>query len=146
LAIDKLVGGLAVAKSSISSPRFWRQLTSCIVAYVLVLQGILLGLNGLSLALSDPADRGLPGFEICLNGSTGDAPSSADLPRGHTDGTAHCKFCVLGALQFPVVPTQSLLPFAIVDSGQILWPAPDWRDAISLEYPSQRPRGPPLTA
>jgi hypothetical protein len=135
-----------VAKSSISSPRFWRQLTSCIVAYVLVLQGILVGLGGVSLAFADPIDGGLPGFEICLNGSTGDAPSSADLPSRHVDGTVHCKFCVLGALQFPAAPAQSLLLFAIADLGQVLWPAADWRDAISVEYPSQRPRGPPLTA
>jgi hypothetical protein len=143
--MDRLVGSLAVAKSTISSARFWRQLTSCIVAYVLVLQGMLVGLAGVSLAFADPIDRGLPGFEICLNGTTGEAPSSSDMPRGH-DGTAHCKFCVLGALQSFAVPTQLLLPFGIADLGQVLWPGADWRDAISFEYPSQRPRGPPLTA
>jgi hypothetical protein len=123
-----------------------RQLTSCVIAFALVIQSVLLGLSGISLALADRPDDGLAGFELCVHNADGGVPSSTDTPIGHSDPGAHCKFCALAGLQLFAAPHPSLLPFALSDSSGVVWPAANWRDELSAQYPSQLPRGPPLAA
>jgi hypothetical protein len=123
-----------------------RQLTSCVIAFALIVQSVLLGLSGGSFALADRSDDGLAGFELCLHNADGSVPSSTDTPSGYPDSGVHCKYCALAGLQLFAAPDLSLLPFTISDFSTLVWPAADWRDEISAEYPSQRPRGPPLAA
>jgi hypothetical protein len=122
-----------------------RQLTGCVIAFALVIQSVLLGLSGSSLALADRSDHGSTGFELCLHRADGSVPSSTDTPGGYPDNCDHCKYCALaGQLLAALAP--SLLSFAIFDSSKSVWRVADWRDEICAEYPSQRPRGPPLAA
>ena len=51
-----------------------RQVTSCVVAFALVVQSVFLGLSGSSLALA-PSDGGLAGFELCVHNADGGVPS-----------------------------------------------------------------------
>ena len=129
--------------SVICSRKLWRQLTSCIVGYALVLQGLLLSLSGLPAALADHAGDGLASFELCLNSTGGDALAAPDLPEGNPHGSMHCDDCVLVALQHLATPPSSFILFANASLGKIRWHAADWRDAISVEYRIHRPRGPP---
>jgi hypothetical protein len=123
-----------------------RQLTSCVIAFALIIQSVLLGLSGSFLASADRSDDGLAGLEFCLHNADGSVPSSNDTPSGNPDSYSHCKYCALAGLQLFAALDPLLLPFAISDSSKLVWPAADWRDEISAEYPSQRPRGPPLAA
>jgi hypothetical protein len=129
--------------SVICSRKLWRQLTSCIVGYALVLQGFLLSLAGVTTAFADHANDGLASFELCLNSAGGDAPAAADLPEGNPHGRIHCDDCVLAGLQHLAAPPSSFILFANTNLGEISWHIADWRDAISVEYRSQLPRGPP---
>jgi hypothetical protein len=135
-----------MASSAICSRSYWRQLTGCMAAFALVFHSILLGFSGASLAVSAPAGDGLAGFELCLHNADGGAVPSSDIPTSDSDCSSHCKYCVLAALQFFSAPEPSLLPFVISDAGIIGWQIAGWRDDISAVYPSQRPRGPPLSA
>ena len=129
--------------SVIRSRKLWRQLTSCIVGYALVLQGILLSLSGVAAAFADHAGDGLASFELCLNSTGDDAPAAPNLPEGNPHGSMHCDDCVLVALQHLATPPSSFIFFANASLGEIRWHVADWRDAISVEYRIQRPRGPP---
>ena len=129
--------------SVICSRKLWRQLTSCIVGYALVLQGLLLSLAGVTTAFADHASDGLPGFEVCITSAGGDSADVPDLPEGNSHGSIHCDDCVLAGLQHLAAPPSSFILFANVNLGEISWHVADWRDAISVEYRSQRPRGPP---
>jgi len=129
--------------SDICSRKIWRQLTSCIVGYALVLQGILLSLSGVPAAFADYVGDGLASFELCLNSAGDDAPVAPDLPEGNHRGSIHCDDCVLAALQHLAAPPSSFILFINAILGEIRWHIADWRDAISVEYRSQRPRGPP---
>jgi hypothetical protein len=129
--------------SVICSRKLWRQLTSCIVGYALVLQGLLLSLSGVPAALADHAGDGLASFELCLNSTSGDASGAPDLPEGNPHGSMHCDDCVLAGLQHLATPPSSFILFANANLGEIRWHVADWRDAISVEYRIQRPRGPP---
>jgi hypothetical protein len=129
--------------SVICTRKLWRQLTRCIVGYALVLQGLLLSLAGVTTTFADHAGDGLPGFELCVNGAGDDAPAVPDLPEGNPHGSIHCDDCVLVALQHLAALPSSFILFANPSLGEIRWHVADWRDAISVEYPSQRPRGPP---
>jgi hypothetical protein len=123
-----------------------RQLTSCVIAFALIIQSVLLGLPGSSLALADQSDGGLAGLELCLHNADGAVPSSTDTPSGYPGNYGHCKYCALAGLRFFASPDPLLLPFAISDSSKLVWPAVYRRDEISAEHPSQPPRGPPLAA
>jgi hypothetical protein len=129
--------------SVICSRKLWRQLTSCIVGYALVLQGLLLSLAGVTTAFADHASDGLPGFEVCITSAGGDSADVPDLPEGNSHGSIHCNDCVLAALQHLAAPPSSFTLFIVANAREIRWHIADWRDAISVEYRSQRPRGPP---
>jgi hypothetical protein len=133
----------APAMSVIRSRKLWRQLTSCIVGYALVLQAILLSLSGVAAAFADHTGDGLASFELCLNSAGGDAFAAPDLPEGNPHDSMHCDDCVLAGLQHLATPPSSFILFANASLGEIRWHVADWRDAISVEYRSQRPRGPP---
>ena len=129
--------------SFICSRRLWRQLTSCIVGYALVLQGLLLSLSGVRVAIADELSSGLPSFELCLNSARGDTPAVPDLPHGNPHGGIHCNDCILAGLQHLAAPPSALISFPIINADEIRWHKADWRDAIPAEFRNQRPRGPP---
>jgi hypothetical protein len=134
-----------MTSNAVHSRKFWRQLTSCIVIYALVLQNLLVGITGLRLALADRTNDGLPAFELCLHNADGSVPDPNDKPD--IDACVHCKYCVLAAVQFLATPDSSrVLSVPVADTDEVFWLIADWRDEISAEYPSQRPRGPPLMA
>jgi hypothetical protein len=121
----------------------WRPLVSCLIAYALVLQTILVGIASASLSVADQGNDGAAGFELCLH-NVDDVGTPDELPNGHSEDDPHCIYCILAALQFLGAPIPSLLTFAFVSSFKLHLPIADWRDAVSAEYRSQRPRGPPL--
>jgi hypothetical protein len=114
------------------------------VVYALVLQSVLLGFSSAGIAFADPGNDALPAFALCLHNPDGDAPAPNDRPDA--DGRGHCKYCVLASLQLLATPSPAPPSFAFADTKEPRWLIADWRDRLSVEYPSQRPRGPPLNA
>src|SRR5436309_1764740 len=90
-----------------------RQLTSCVIAFALVIQSVLLGLSGSSLALADRSDDASAGFELCVHSADGSVPSSSDTPSGYPDDCGHCKYCALAGLHLFAAMDPSLLLFSI---------------------------------
>jgi hypothetical protein len=117
----------------------WRQLTGCVIAYVLVLQAFLVALSGAQLDVARAAGGGALAIELCLH-DAGDAPAAPDR---HAD---HCAFCVACAHQVFVAPPRMPLPVLAAAPNAVPWPARDLPAAIAGAHPDHRPRGPPLTA
>jgi hypothetical protein len=119
----------------------WRQLTGCVIAYVLVLQAFLVAVSGAPLGPAGAAGGGALGIELCLHDG-GDAPG---LPDRHTDKD-HCALCVACGHHVFAAPAPLPLWVLVADPDVVLWPAKDHPAATTGEHPSHRPRGPPLTA
>jgi hypothetical protein len=116
----------------------WRQLTSCLVIYTLIVQGLLLGFTG----AQSTGENG-PGFELCLNGDHG-SPSN-DLPDGQSGGDS-CMLCVADAhyaLPARLFAASSRLHIV---SAKPLPPIGDWQLSPQTQQPGAPPRGPPLPA
>ena len=117
----------------------WRQLTSCLVIYTLIIQGLLLGFVGAQAAAGDNGS----GYELCLNGDH-DSPSG-DIPDGQA-GSDGCSFCIAAAFHALPVPSfaSSWRSYAVA-----VRPLPVLRASALLpnsEQPGAPTRGPPLAA
>jgi hypothetical protein len=121
----------------IGTRRLWRQLIGCAVAYVLVLQGVLLAASGAQVATT-VLSGDQQGVELCLH----DAPAAPGSPDRHGDGTSHCPFCLAAAHLFLTAPDT---PLGLI--VRVTAPAP-WLPgqaivAISIATGAHQPRGPP---
>jgi hypothetical protein len=119
----------------------WRQLTSCVVVYILIIQGLLLGFTGAQ-ATGAGADN-WPGFELCLNGDHG-SPSN-DVPDGQSGGDG-CMFCLADANYAIPAPSFTASSRLLIISAQPLPPIGDWHLSAQIQQPGAPPRGPPLPA
>jgi hypothetical protein len=120
---------------------FWRQLTGCAVAYVLVLQAFLIALSGAQLGLAKAAGGGSLAVELCVH-DAGDVPASPDR---HSDKD-HCALCVVCGHHLLAGPAPTSPWVFIGDRGVVPWPAKQRLVATTGERPDHRPRGPPRTA
>jgi hypothetical protein len=133
-------GSISLIVTTRIRTRLWRQLTGCVVAYALVLQGVLLGLSGALVAASATMADGTPGIELCLH----DVDGAPALPDRH-DGKSHCTFCLSAAHQLIAAPSPALRPITR-NAGVAAWLSGDWLVPAAAEARSHRPRGPPTMA
>jgi hypothetical protein len=118
----------------------WRRLVSCLAAYALALQAILLGVSSGAAAKAAGVTGG---FELCLHSSGGS--EAADPARDAADTPAtgvHCQFCVAGGPAF-VAPT----PFFVSRTIEFVR-RPPVREVVpdlpaAPELACEQPRGPP---
>jgi hypothetical protein len=119
--------------------RLWRQLASCVVAYALALQMILLSFAAPPLAARG-ADQDALAAAVCLHDQSGPR-----APVNNSGGDEHCKYCTAGGHQVftaPALPHHQIVRTAEVAAA----PATDAFVPPSRAHASAQPRGPPPTA
>lgn len=126
--------------------RLWRPVIAIVAAYALIIQSLLIGILGASIAARAAGGDSLPGFELCLSHGADTANSPADAPERHSDCTAHCLLCVAGGLKVALAPASVSLGPVHGAAVAIRWEARDWQTLPAFHDPVARPRGPPLAA
>src|SRR5260370_18038010 len=100
----------------------WRQLLGCVLAYALVLQGVLFALSSAELAASAAADAS-QSIELCVH----DPADATGQPARRPDGNPHCPFCPAVGQHPPAAPHGGL-PLILPDAA----PAPSPPGASSI--------------
>jgi hypothetical protein len=134
--------GIGVASVSDAATGLWQRLINVAVGYVLVTQTIFVGLAGAEL-IAGAADRGVPVFELCLNGGHHGPALPTDAPRH--DGHDHCALCFAGAYQALAAPVESPNQRVLVEGAPAWRPPAGWPSPRSRQFAIARPRGPPLS-
>jgi hypothetical protein len=125
--------------------RLWRPVVGIVAAYALVVQSLLIGILGATLAARAAGADALPGYELCLSHDAGTA-NSPDNPAEHSNCTAHCLLCIAGGQKVVLAPANVPLGRIGVAVISIRWEAYDWRNPPAFCNPVARQRGPPLAA
>jgi hypothetical protein len=128
-----------VSSIGLRQRRVWRQLVSCIAAYVFALQMVLF-------AFAAPAIAGLTPDQNALSAALCSHDKSAPLAPAHNSGgDEHCKFCPAGGQQAFTAP--AALHHMVVRTAEAA--APTTTAALAPRartHASAQPRGPPLVA
>jgi hypothetical protein len=120
-----------------SSNGLGRRLIGCIVAYALVVQGVLFALSGARIDAA--ALVGAPQIvELCLHNG-----ASSDESDGQVGDKAHCSFCLAAAQQSLTSPVPGQAVF-VRQVSLMRWPHFHLRVAPFTKDISHQPRGPPL--
>jgi hypothetical protein len=132
--------------STVRGGRVRRSVVAIVAAYALVIQSLLAGILGTTVAARAATGEALPGYTLCLTHSEDSAPAPSDNPVEHSSCMAYCLACASGSAA--LMPTPTAAPFGPVEFAghAILWAARDWRIPSPLPNPVARPRGPPLAA
>jgi hypothetical protein len=136
------IGSRALSTSGRRSRTFWPQLIGCIVAYALVLQGMLVALSAAQVAVASASADGGLAVALCLHD-----PDTAPIRPDHPgDDKAHCAFCIAGAHQLLAAPDQASGRLPIAGPVGASWRPQDRLVPGSATFPDHRPRGPPSSA
>ncbi|MGZ5876565.1 MAG: hypothetical protein ACXWKP_31285 [Bradyrhizobium sp.] len=121
-------------------------MVALVAAYALVIQSLLAGILGTTVAARAASGEALPGYALCLTHNEDSAPAPSDNPVEHSSCMAHCLAWVSGGQA--LVPAPAAAPFGPVDfaSHVILWAARDRRIPSPVANLVAQPRGPPLAA
>jgi hypothetical protein len=117
-----------------------------VAAYALVIQSLLVGILGTTVAARAATGEIVPGYALCLTHNEDTAPAPSDNPVEHSSCMAHCLAWVSGSAA--LMPAPAAAPSGPVDFAgyAILWAARDWLVPSPVSNPVARPRGPPLAA
>lgn len=123
-----------------------RSAIAIVAAYALVIQSLLAGILGATVAVRAATGEALPGYTLCLTHNEDGTPAPSDNPVEHSDCMAHCLAWVSGGQA--LLPAPAAAPFGPVEFAghAILWAARDWRIPSPIPNPIARPRGPPRAA
>jgi hypothetical protein len=136
----------ADTNSKMRGGRVRRSVVALVAAYALVIQSLLAGILGTTVAARATTGEALPGYALCLTHNEDGAPAPSDSPVEHSSCMAHCLAWVSGGQA--LIPAPAAAPSGPVDfTGRaILWAARDWRIPSPIANPVSRPRGPPRAA
>ena len=125
--------------------RLWRPVVGIVAACALVVQSLLIGILGATLAARAAGSDVLPGYELCLShdADTANAPGN---PAEHSNCTEHCLLCVAGGQKVLLAPASVSLGRIGIAAGAVRWEAYDWRNPPGVHNPVARQRGPPFAA
>lgn len=119
--------------------RRWRQLVSCIVAYVFALQVVLFGFAAPPFA-APAADQDVFTAGLCLH--DGGAPVA---PGNNSGADEHCKFCPIGG--HPVFAAPATVHHTVLRTAETTAPpAADQLAPRPRANAAAQPRGPPPIA
>jgi hypothetical protein len=138
--------GWAGTNSKANGGRVRRSVVALVAAYALVIQSLLAGILGTTVAARAAIGEALPGYTLCLTHNEDGTPAPSDNPAEHSDCMAHCLACASGGAA--LMPAPAAAPSGPVEFAghAIAWAARDWRIPSPLPNPVARPRGPPLAA
>jgi len=131
-----------VFKSHVGSKRFFRPLTSVIVAYALAIQSLLIAVGGFY-ALAQ-AGQDAPAFAVCLHDTTGAPAAPASKPD--FSGCTHCIFCFAGAHHAVIGVAPVFFGRAKLTAVIVPWLGDEHSVAQFVRYTIANPRGPPVVA
>jgi hypothetical protein len=117
----------------------WRRILSCLLAYAIVLQGLIFAVDAGRPAFAAAPDAAWAGFPLCSHGDEGgSAPASPQAPAT----CDHCILCLAGVVFVSSAPpaTPAFGAMKISDAAWLL-AAPQL--AAFLVNRSAWPRGPP---
>src|SRR5437763_1624042 len=102
--------------------RLWRRVVGIVAVYALVVQSLLIGILGATVAARAAGGDALPGYELCL-AHTADTANTPDGPAEHSNCTEHCLLGVAGGQKAVLAPANVSLGRIGVTAGAVPWEA-----------------------
>jgi hypothetical protein len=124
--------------------RAGRSVIAILAAYALIIESLLVGMVGATVAARAASGTAPPGHELCLRQADDTAPVPSDIPVDHSSCTAHCLACVAGGHAFALVLRTVSLDQLSIAADAVQWAAPDGPVSWPVRNLNARPRGPPL--
>lgn len=141
--IGSTVMGVEQNRASVGPRLFWRRLVGTALVYALILQPLLLIINGAQLANAS-AIHDLSLSQLCQHATDRSPISPAD--RHQHPANDHCALCFAAAFHLLDAPRPATIQPVRSATGKVGQSAHPLRLSLFSRYTAARPRGPPLRA